>query len=126
MVPSGCWIWIGALISTGYGAIRIRKKGVLVHRHEYEAKNGPIPKHLEIDHLCRERSCCNPEHLEAVEHIDNVYRGNSPVVDNAIKTHCLRGHPLYGPNLYLRKDRSGRECRACHKIRKRERETFLA
>ena len=59
-----CWLWLGSLDTAGYGQFRINRKLYLVHRLLYEATHGPIPAGLELDHLCRIRSCVNPAHLE--------------------------------------------------------------
>lgn len=72
--PSGCWIWTGLRNEWGYGTAGSRG---LAHRVMYEQANGPIPEGLELDHLCRERACVNPLHLEAVTHTQNVLRGTA-------------------------------------------------
>jgi hypothetical protein len=90
-------------------------KKVLVHRWFYEQANGPIPDGLELDHLCRNPRCCNPAHLEAVTHAENMARGKA-----AQQTHCIQGHPFDEANTYYR--RSGtRDCRACNRNRARQR-----
>jgi hypothetical protein len=104
---SGCWLWTGSLNSNGYGKFKRAGRMTYAHRASFEAAKGPIPRGLTIDHLCRNRRCCNPDHLEAVTHQENVRR--APRVR---KTHCLRGHLKSGDNLYI--DPTGRwRCRAC-------------
>lgn len=103
--PGGCWLWTGGLSAAGYGRIRVDGTLHYTHRFVYEHEVGPIPAGLEIDHLCRVRSCCNPEHLEAVTHGENVRRGD------AVITHCPAGHPYEGRNLIM--DGNSRKCRQC-------------
>ena len=79
----------------------------------YELHVGPIPKGLTVDHTCRNRRCVNPNHMEIVTQKENNARGNSPSAINARKTHCKRGHPFSGDNLYVDPGRQSRHCRAC-------------
>ena len=118
VVPSGCWIWIGAHTSHHYGCLHIQGKTLQSHRVSYERAIGPISSELQIDHLCRTRLCCNPEHLEAVTCQTNVLRGENNAANNARKTHCIRGHPLSGGNLVVQKN-GKRQCAICIKIRYR-------
>src|ERR1700676_2807870 len=110
-----CWLFNGHLNDRGYGRIR-RNAGRLefVQRVAYEIFVGIIPDGFTIDHLCRQRNCVNPSHLEAVPHKENVLRGFGPMALNARKTHCKRGHALIPENLCDRSDR--RECKLCRKI----------
>lgn len=117
---NGCWVWTGAL-SSGYGSICIDYKETLAHRASYEAHVGPIPKGLQLDHLCRNRACINPAHLEPVTSRENTLRGVGPSALNAAKTHCVNGHPFSDE---VRTERSGatrRECMECKRIRGVER-----
>jgi len=75
-ITSGCWIWTGALAGHGYGQIRVNRKGIYAHRWIFEVDQGSIKKGLQIDHLCRNRSCVNPTHLEAVTQQVNITRGD--------------------------------------------------
>ncbi|HEY1740016.1 MAG TPA: HNH endonuclease signature motif containing protein [Acidimicrobiia bacterium] len=101
---------------TGYGYVydesRVHR---LVHRVSYELSIGPIPGGLEIDHLCRERSCANPEHLEAVTRRENVLRSDSVAAHRARQTHCVHGHEFTAQNTYRHQGR--RYCRACRSRR---------
>lgn len=71
-----CWEWQGEILWTGYGRFSVSPKvKILAHRYAYEATNGAIPEGLVIDHLCRNRRCVNPDHLEPVTRSENVKRG---------------------------------------------------
>ena len=117
---SGCWLW-NAADRSGYGTTwkegaRKGDKDVLAHVEVYERLVGPIPRGLELDHLCRVPSCVNPAHLEPVTHRENILRGISPAAIHARKTECPKGHKYDGENLYRRPDGS-RLCRACRILR---------
>ena len=78
--PDGCWLWLGKLNSYGYGITSRGGRGLMAHRVAYEQRVGPIPPALVLDHLCRTRACCNPQHLEPVTIGENVRRGDAQVV----------------------------------------------
>lgn len=102
-----CWEWTGAL--SRYGYFGLNGTNVLAHRYSWETLIGPIPEGCEIDHLCKNKKCVNPDHLEPVTRRVNTLRANGPS--------CKRGHILSGDNLVIRKTRPNvRECRACRKI----------
>jgi hypothetical protein len=107
-----CWLWKGHTVS-GYGMFSIAGKSIYIHRYAYELLVGPIPEGMQLDHLCRVRHCVNPDHLEPVTNRENVLRG---LAATERKTHCKRGHPLSGPNLYL-SPTGIRVCRECGKLR---------
>lgn len=110
----GCWEWTGARNPTGYGHSGIKRieRSGYAHRLAYTLVVGPIPEGMTLDHLCRNRGCVRPGHLEAVTHRENVLRSPiAPAAINARKTHCPKGHPYAGYNLMVM--RSGRACRTC-------------
>ena len=72
---TGCWQWIGAIDDSGYGEFGLNKKIVYAHRYSWELEHGPIPEGLQIDHLCRNRACVNPVHMELVTTQENTRRG---------------------------------------------------
>ena len=113
---TGCWLWTGVLRNTGYGELSFQKKKLLAHRASYEIFIGPIPDGLCLDHLCRQRSCINPDHLEAVSMRTNLLRGVGVGAVNAVKTHCPKGHPLADAYHY----RGERHCAECCQIRSKE------
>lgn len=94
-----CWPWNGAVSDSGYGIAKINRRNRPAHRVVYEFLMGPVDPLLDLDHLCRNRSCCNPDHLEPVTRKVNVLRGAGAAARNARKTECLNGHPLSGDNL---------------------------
>lgn len=114
---TGCWNWIASCQPSGYGQMTVEKAPSVptvttAHRISFEVFVGPIPEDLTVDHLCRNRRCVNPAHLEVVTNKENILRGTSPVAINKRKTHCPKGHPLSGRNIAFAKSGS-RICRAC-------------
>lgn len=108
---SGCWIWIGATLR-GYGIMgrgRCSEGNVRAHRFAYEHFRGAIPSGLEPDHLCRNRQCVNPWHLEAVDRRTNFLRGNHPTAIRFRSGLCPHGHSM----IDAYRDRRGRKCRTC-------------
>jgi hypothetical protein len=89
------------------------------HRLAYQLTMGQIPDGLVIDHLCRNRRCCNPAHMEPVTNGENVHRGNGIYARNGRKTHCAKGHEFTPENTLRRKH--GRGCRECGRIESRRR-----
>jgi len=117
-LPDRCWEWAGARDKDGYGRIRIGCQNRKASRFVYETLCGPIPETLELDHLCRNRSCVNPSHLEPVPHEVNVARGNAGQY-LSLRTHCSKGHPYDSANTYVYANGT-RGCLKCRRERCRE------
>lgn len=106
----GCFTWRGAA-TCGYGAVSFRGKQVRAHRVVYEHFRGAIDEGKQLHHICGNPSCCNPWHLQVVDAREHTYLDGAPAIARR-KTHCKRGHPLIGDNLYIRTE-GRRQCRAC-------------
>lgn len=121
--PDGCWQWKAGR-NDGYGRFKLRGHHVYAHRFAYEMLIGSVPDGLTLDHLCRNRACVNPSHLEPVSNRVNVLRGVGMGARHARATRCPQGHPYDETNTYL--DTEGfRSCRSCRRTRNRERKARL-
>lgn len=110
-----CWLWRAKRDAAGYGHFWLDRHDALAHRVAYRLYVGEIPDGLEIDHLCRNKSCVNPSHLEPVSAKENLRRAPNQITTiNAAKTHCKRGHALTSDNLVPNK-LGLRHCRQCHR-----------
>lgn len=110
-----CWTWLAYISPDGYGRFLVDGSMRVAHRVAYELVIGPIPDGLVMDHLCRNRACVRPEHLEAVTQGTNLSRSPLMGAANTSKTHCPSGHPYDAGN--TRRSGARRHCRACDSAR---------
>lgn len=113
---SGCWVWTASTNSKGYGRFLLHGAMTTAHRAAHLIFIGPVVEGNTVDHLCRNRACVNPAHLESVPHAVNLLRGDTITARAAAATHCPAGHP-YDERNTGRKTRGGRVCRQCGRIR---------
>lgn len=117
-----CWPWMGYVNKSGYGYLydpRLRRQ-TTVHRIAYEAMVGPIPEGLTIDHLCKNRRCVNPAHMEVVTQAVNCLRGDGPSSQNARRDTCRNGHLKTSHHFYTAPDGKNRWCMTCANAKRRE------
>ena len=114
-----CWEWTAAKNHLGYGQIGESgtRRLLMAHRAVWELLVGPIPRGYDIDHLCRNPGCVNPDHLEPVTHAENMRRGFGFDVWQKSKTHCPHGHEYTTENTYVN-PKGSRECRTCKRSRR--------
>jgi len=121
-LPDGCWRWTGCesgKAGNRRGIFRWKGTNVFAHRLAYLHLVGDIPTGLELDHLCRNTLCVNPNHLEPVSHRENILRGMAARTGNTlehIETHCPQGHLYDGANTYIC-SKGHRHCRSCMRTR---------
>ena len=115
--PSGCWEWDKCLTKGGYGQIRIKGKTEYTHRFVFAYYHGELNPNLTINHKCRNRRCCNVNHLEEITNEENLRIGLHKN-QNSNKTHCNNGHEFTKENTYIRPN-GARNCRVCQRIKQR-------
>lgn len=117
LTESGCIEWIASINNRGYGTFASGSGSTVAHRWSYEYHVGPIPPGRQLDHLCGNRACVNPEHLDPVTARANLLRASGRAAINASKTHCPAGHEYAGDNLYIVPKNGDRRCRTCAPIK---------
>lgn len=124
---STCWLWTDPPNAGGYGLFYVRTehghRNLRAHRIAFVLAGGDLPSGLVVDHICRNRTCVNPEHLRAVTPRENTLVGLSPTADNARKTHCIRGHEFTPENTAIA--RGERDCLICRSARQKLRDSRL-
>lgn len=116
---TGCWFWLSELGGGGYGRLTVNGVRRSAHRLSYELIRGPIPEGLTLDHLCRQRSCINPDHLEVVTSRENSLRGYGVGAMCARQTHCKRGHAFTPEGVVMDNGAAECRCRRCDSERSR-------
>lgn len=127
--PDECWPWVAYLYRNGYGMFTPINGGpkVMAHRYAYEVTVGPIPGGLTIDHLCRNRACCNPAHMQPVTRGENAIRGGGLTVaiqrrHERAELACTAGHPRTPEHATREKSSGSWRCRTCRNEKRRTKE----
>ncbi len=109
-----CWVW---RTNADYPSVTWFDRRTWAHRLAYELFRGKIPNGLQLDHLCRNRKCVNPDHLEPVTRKENIRRG---ICHHRGITHCPKGHEYTEENTYRSKTKNHRSCKTCLRAKGRE------
>jgi hypothetical protein len=113
--PGGCWEWTARVEPNGYAKFMVKEGGkwrsIWAHIVSYTIFRGEVPTGLQLDHICRNRSCVNPEHLRAVTQKVNILSSESPIAKIAARQTCANGHAYTEEN--TRMYRGMRYCRTC-------------
>jgi len=112
---SDCWGWRGCINNKGYSILHYHNRKQMAHRISYQIFHGKILDDLDIDHLCRNPVCSNPDHLEPVTHQENTLRGDRSLS----RSYCKNGHALKGKNLIISSGNKAKLCRICERARTR-------
>lgn len=121
-LQGSCWNWTGAINQYGYGISSQAGKNVMAHRYVYSVLVGVLPEGLDADHICRNRRCCNPDHIEFVSRRENLLRGAGTY---GLRTYCRHGHDMRKPDNVRSNTKGHKTCRACdrayhQKLREKE------
>ena len=112
-ISDTCWHWLARKNQHGYGTTTVGGRRFLAHRAAWILTYGSIDHTLTLDHLCRNRACVNPAHLEQVSLRSNILRGESVSAVYAKRTHCKHGHGYTPKNTRIDPTTGGRRCRIC-------------
>lgn len=118
---TGCWLWVGNVDVGGYGRMRVEYRLTYAHRMSFSLFRKSIPAGFVVDHVCRVRSCVNPDHLRLATPRENTLENSCGLAaKNLKKTHCCNGHEFSDENIYRSDGRQHRRCVACTRSRNRE------
>jgi HNH endonuclease len=115
---TGCWICVAGKNAYGYGVMHANGRTIQAHILSWTLKYGPVPKGMELHHMCENKLCCNPKHLEPITRAAHLMRSRrSLAFINKHKTHCKHAHEFTPENTLLSHDGKQRRCKACARAR---------